>query len=71
MHLFCIKKFVIPGSASYHWDLFTHDTSAQGKAKKVVQAQQLWFEILKSQIETGTPYMLFKVIYLLKSDSQP
>lgn len=33
----------------------------QGKAKKVVQAQNLWFEILKSQIETGTPYMLFKV----------
>ena len=33
----------------------------QGKAKKVVQAQKLWFEVLKSQIETGTPYMLFKV----------
>lgn len=27
----------------------------------VVQAQTLWFEILKAQIETGTPYMLFKV----------
>lgn len=35
----------------------------QGKAKKVVQAQNLWFEILKSQIETGTPYMLFKVVF--------
>ena len=35
----------------------------QGKAKKVVQAQNLWFEILKSQIETGTPYMLFKVSF--------
>ncbi|KAJ8758827.1 hypothetical protein K2173_002606 [Erythroxylum novogranatense] len=31
-----------------------------GKAKKVVQAQNLWFEILTSQIETGTPYMFFK-----------
>ncbi len=31
-----------------------------GKAKKVVQAQELWFEILTSQIETGTPYMLYK-----------
>ena len=31
---------------------------------KVVQAQSLWFEILKSQIETGTPYMLFKVVFL-------
>ncbi|EFH45295.1 predicted protein, partial [Arabidopsis lyrata subsp. lyrata] len=33
-----------------------------GKAKKVVQAQQqLWYEILTSQVKTGTPYMLFKV----------
>lgn len=39
----------------------TYCLFAQGKAKKVVQAQNLWFEILKSQIETGTPYMLFKV----------
>lgn len=27
----------------------------------VVSARKLWFEILNSQIETGTPYMLFKV----------
>ncbi|KAK8955356.1 Ribonucleoside-diphosphate reductase large subunit [Platanthera guangdongensis] len=32
----------------------------EGKARKVVSAQSLWFEILKSQIETGTPYMLYK-----------
>lgn len=42
--------------------LFDHAVSFQGKAKKVVLAQNLWFEILKAQIETGTPYMLFKVI---------
>ena len=41
--------------------VFMDWTYIQGKAKKVVQAQNLWFEILKSQIETGTPYMLFKV----------
>ncbi|KAB1200518.1 Ribonucleoside-diphosphate reductase large subunit [Morella rubra] len=35
-----------------------------GKAKQVVQAQSLWFEILKSQIETGTPYMVFKLFFL-------
>jgi ribonucleotide reductase alpha subunit len=34
----------------------------QGKAKKVVPAQTLWFDILKPQIETGTPYMLYKVL---------
>ncbi len=32
----------------------------EGKARKVVKAQELWFEILEAQIETGTPYMLFK-----------
>ncbi|KAJ6907963.1 ribonucleoside-diphosphate reductase large subunit isoform X1 [Populus alba x Populus x berolinensis] len=41
-----------------------------GKAKKVVQAQNLWFEILKSQIETGTPYMLFKDTCNRKSNQQ-
>jgi len=32
----------------------------EGKGKKVVKAQDLWFEVLESQIETGTPYMLYK-----------
>jgi len=32
----------------------------EGKARKTVKARELWFEILRSQIETGTPYMLFK-----------
>ncbi|WP_448528679.1 ribonucleoside-diphosphate reductase subunit alpha [Raineya sp.] len=32
----------------------------EGRARKVVKAQDLWFHILESQIETGTPYMLFK-----------
>jgi ribonucleoside-diphosphate reductase alpha chain len=32
----------------------------EGKGRKTVKAQDLWFKILESQIETGTPYMLFK-----------
>lgn len=31
-----------------------------GKARKQIKAQDLWFEILESQIETGTPYILYK-----------
>eukprot|EP00586_Coscinodiscus_wailesii_P004001 CAMPEP_0172487836 /NCGR_PEP_ID=MMETSP1066-20121228/17074_1 /TAXON_ID=671091 /ORGANISM="Coscinodiscus wailesii, Strain CCMP2513" /LENGTH=802 /DNA_ID=CAMNT_0013254687 /DNA_START=131 /DNA_END=2539 /DNA_ORIENTATION=- len=31
-----------------------------GRARKVIKAQQLWFAILDAQVETGTPYMLFK-----------
>jgi ribonucleoside-diphosphate reductase alpha chain len=33
---------------------------AEGKARKTVKAQELWFAVLDSQIETGTPYMLYK-----------
>lgn len=32
----------------------------EGKARRTLKAQELWFEILEAQIETGTPYMLFK-----------
>ncbi|KAL6573984.1 ribonucleotide-diphosphate reductase subunit rnr1 [Orobanche hederae] len=42
----------------------------EGKAKKTVQALNLWFEILKAQIETGTPYMLFKDTCNQKSNQQ-
>lgn len=33
---------------------------AEGKGRRTVKAQDLWFEVLESQIETGTPYMLYK-----------
>lgn len=32
----------------------------EGRARKTIKAQDLWFEILESQTETGTPYMLYK-----------
>lgn len=33
---------------------------AAGRARKTIQAQDLWFAIIASQIESGTPYMLYK-----------
>ncbi len=33
---------------------------AEGKVRKTIKAQELWFHIMDSQIETGTPYMLYK-----------
>lgn len=33
---------------------------SEGKAKRTVRAQELWFAILDNQIETGVPYMLYK-----------
>jgi ribonucleoside-diphosphate reductase alpha chain len=32
----------------------------KGLAKKTVRAQDIWFAVLESQIETGSPYMLYK-----------
>mmetsp|Transcript_10712 Transcript_10712/g.19038 ORF Transcript_10712/g.19038 Transcript_10712/m.19038 type:complete len:806 (+) Transcript_10712:78-2495(+) len=43
---------------------------AEGKGRKSVKAQQLWFRILESQMETGTPYMLYKDHANRKSNQQ-
>merc|ERR1712054_408925 len=43
---------------------------ADGKGRKTVKAQQLWFRILESQMETGTPYMLYKDSANRKSNQQ-
>jgi len=43
---------------------------AEGKGLKTVKAQQLWFRILESQMETGTPYMLYKDHANRKSNQQ-
>src|SRR5437868_5964513 len=40
-------------------DLYT-SYEQEGRARKTVKAQELWFAIMESQIETGTPYMLYK-----------
>jgi ribonucleoside-diphosphate reductase alpha chain len=37
-----------------------HKYEQEGKAKETVKAQDIWFAILESQIETGTPYILYK-----------
>jgi ribonucleoside-diphosphate reductase alpha chain len=43
---------------------------SEGKGRKTIQAQDLWFKILESQIETGTPYMLYKDAANSKSNQQ-
>jgi len=49
--------------------LYTH-YEAEGKGTKKIQAQQLWFSILESQIETGTPYLLYKDSCNFKSNQK-
>lgn len=42
----------------------------EGKARKQVKAQELWFNIVESQIETGNPYILYKDAANRKSNQQ-
>ena len=42
----------------------------EGKGRKTMKAQHLWFRILESQMETGTPYMLYKDHANRKSNQQ-
>eukprot|EP00435_Cladocopium_sp_Y103_P059236 s414_g21.t1 len=43
---------------------------ADGKGRKTIKAQHLWFRILEAQMETGTPYMLYKDHCNRKSNQQ-
>ena len=43
---------------------------SENKARKVVNARDLWFKILDSQMETGTPYLLFKDAANTKSNQK-
>ncbi|MEN9960759.1 MAG: Ribonucleoside-diphosphate reductase, partial [Bacteroidota bacterium] len=59
--LFCPHE--CPGMSDTHgaeFEALYEKYEAAGKARTVVKAQELWFKILESQTETGTPYMLFK-----------
>jgi len=50
-------------------ELYTYYESA-GKARKVINARDLWFKILDSQMETGTPYILYKDASNIKSNQK-
>ncbi len=59
--LFCPHK--CPGLADCYGEDFRtlyEKYMKEGKALKVVKARDLWFKILDSQMETGTPYLLYK-----------
>jgi ribonucleoside-diphosphate reductase alpha chain len=69
--LFCPNE--APGLADVWGDEFEalyEKYEAEGRARKKVRAQELWFAIVESQIETGTPYMLYKDACNRKSNQQ-
>lgn len=44
----------------FHEYCFLTRYEKEGIARKCMKAQKLWYAIIESQIETGTPYMLYK-----------
>jgi ribonucleoside-diphosphate reductase alpha chain len=69
--LFCPAE--APGLADVHsaaFDALYLDYEARGLYRKQVSARKLWFQILDTQIETGTPYLLFKDAANAKSNQQ-
>lgn len=60
-HLFCPD--ISPGLADCYGDTFVelyNKYVSENKFVKVVKARELWYKILDSQMETGTPYLLYK-----------
>lgn len=69
--LFCPDE--APGLHTCYGDAFAAlytKYEKEGRARKIVKAQQLWMTILTAQIETGTPYMLYKDACNSKSNQQ-
>jgi ribonucleoside-diphosphate reductase alpha chain len=69
--LFC--PFEAPGLADVHSAAFESlytKYEAEGRGRKTIKAQKLWFQILDSQMETGTPYLLYKDAANSKSNQQ-
>ncbi len=69
--LFCPNE--APGLQDCHSEefeaLYTR-YEAEGRARKTIKAQELWFAIVESQVETGTPYLLYKDASNAKSNQQ-
>jgi ribonucleoside-diphosphate reductase alpha chain len=62
-----------PGLADVYGEKFNElytKYEAEDKGRKTIKAQELWYKIIESQIETGTPYMLYKDAANSKSNQQ-
>jgi ribonucleoside-diphosphate reductase alpha chain len=52
-----------PGLADVYGDDFNKlytSYETDGRGRKTVKARELWFQVLDAQMETGTPYLLYK-----------
>ena len=70
-HLFCPDK--CPGLSDNYgedFDKLYNEYVSQNKYNKVMKARELWMKICDSQMETGTPYLLYKDHANEKSNQQ-
>ena len=69
--LFCPNE--CPGLSDCYGDEFValyEKYEQEGKARKTIAARDLWFAILDAQMETGTPYILYKDAINKKSNQK-
>jgi ribonucleotide reductase alpha subunit len=62
-----------PGLSDAYGDEFVKlytDYETKNKGRKTIKARDLWFRIMDSQMETGTPYILYKDAANKKSNQQ-
>ena len=70
-NLFCPHE--CPGLSDVYGEKFKNlyeKYESYGKSRKTVNARDLWFKILDAQMETGTPYILYKDAANIKSNQQ-
>ena len=60
----------LPETHSEEFEALYLQYEAEGLGRKTIKARELWEKILESQIETGTPYMLYKDAANRKSNQQ-
>jgi ribonucleoside-diphosphate reductase alpha chain len=60
----------LPETHSAEFEALYTKYEKEGRGRKTIKAQDLWFKILDSQVETGTPYMLFKDAANAKSNQK-
>nr|WP_067055453.1 ribonucleoside-diphosphate reductase subunit alpha [Mucilaginibacter sp. L294] len=69
--LFCPHE--APGLADCHgkeFEALYERYEKEGRGRKTIKAQELWFAVLDAQVETGTPYLLYKDAANAKSNQQ-
>ena len=69
--LFCPDE--CPGLSDVYGDKFKElyeSYESSGKSRKTMDARDLWFKVLDAQMETGTPYLLYKDAAYMKSNQK-